>query len=341
LFADGDGKTGSSGTKAADGVKLDDGLTIPKSTCKGNKKALLIGINYFGTKAELRGCINDVTNVKALITGKFNFPTDDAHMRVLTDDDKNHAKPTRAEMIKAFQWLVDGAKENDSLFLHYSGHGGSQKDVDPNTDEADGMDETWCPVDYDTAGQIVDDDLYNMLVKPLPAGVRLTVISDACHSASVLDTPFLYTIDGNLAIHEVDMRKLAIEAAVKAGKAFMVGDKAAALKSGGDAVKALLQGPGKNNADAANRAVQIRPALADVIVFSGCLDHQTSADATIGGKPTGAMSWALIEVFNASLDLTYVDLLKQVRQKLDGKFQQIPQMSSGSKLKLADVKFIM
>jgi hypothetical protein len=60
-------------------------------------------------------------------------------MRVLTDDDKNHAKPTRAEMIKAFQWLVDGAKENDSLFLHYSGHGGSQKDVDPNTDEADGI----------------------------------------------------------------------------------------------------------------------------------------------------------------------------------------------------------
>jgi hypothetical protein len=112
-------------------------------------------------------------------------------------------------------------------------------------------------------------------------------------------------------------------------------------RAAGDAVKALLQGPGKSNADAANRAVQIRPALADVIVFSGCLDHQTSADATIGGKPTGAMSWALIEVFNASLDLTYVDLLKQVRQKLDGKFQQIPQMSSGSKLKLADVKFIM
>ena len=26
----------------------------------GRRKALLVGINYFGTKSELRGCINDV-----------------------------------------------------------------------------------------------------------------------------------------------------------------------------------------------------------------------------------------------------------------------------------------
>lgn len=46
--------------------QLDDGANIPLSTCDGNKKSLFIGINYFGSKAELRGCINDVTNIKRI-----------------------------------------------------------------------------------------------------------------------------------------------------------------------------------------------------------------------------------------------------------------------------------
>ena len=34
----------------------------------GNRKSLLIGINYPGSSAELRGCINDVKRMKAYIT---------------------------------------------------------------------------------------------------------------------------------------------------------------------------------------------------------------------------------------------------------------------------------
>ena len=62
------------------------------------------------------------------------------------------------------------------LYVHYSGHGGSQRDTDPNTDEVDGMDETLIPVDYEKAGVIVDDDIHAMLVAGLPQGVRLTAI---------------------------------------------------------------------------------------------------------------------------------------------------------------------
>ena len=32
--------------------------------------------------------------------------------------------PSRENILAAFQWLVDGAKAGDSLFMHYSGHGG-------------------------------------------------------------------------------------------------------------------------------------------------------------------------------------------------------------------------
>lgn len=37
-----------------------------------------------------------------------------------------------------------------------------------------------------------------------------------------------------------------------------------------------------------------RTSPAEVIAWSGCKDNQTSADATEGGRATGAMSWAFI-----------------------------------------------
>ena len=89
-------------------------------TGNGRKKAVLIGINYFGTKAELKGCINDVRNVTRFIKERYQF-TD---VVILTDDNSDPSKlPTKRNMIAAFQWLVKDAQPNDSLFVHYSGHG--------------------------------------------------------------------------------------------------------------------------------------------------------------------------------------------------------------------------
>jgi hypothetical protein len=44
--------------------------------------------------------------------------------------------------------------------------------------------------DYKTAGQIVDDELHNLLVRPLPAGVVLHCVIDACHSGTVMDLSY-------------------------------------------------------------------------------------------------------------------------------------------------------
>ena len=43
-------------------------------------------------------------------------------------------------------------------------------------DEDDGYDETLIPVDFKSAGQIVDDDVYKIVVKPMPEGVNCTVL---------------------------------------------------------------------------------------------------------------------------------------------------------------------
>lgn len=60
----------------------------PVSTCTGRKKALLIGINYRGQRGELRGCINDVTNVKNFLVKYRNWP-DNQDFVVLTEDQPN------------------------------------------------------------------------------------------------------------------------------------------------------------------------------------------------------------------------------------------------------------
>lgn len=52
---------------------------------------------------------------------------------------------------------MKGAKAGDSLFMHYSGHGGSVKDH--TGDEEDNKDETMVPVDYAKSGQIKDDEI--------------------------------------------------------------------------------------------------------------------------------------------------------------------------------------
>ena len=89
---------------------------------------------------------------------------------------------------------MNSAQPGDAVFCHYSGHGGKLRDDDG--DEADGYDETLVPVDYDTAGQIRDDDLFSKLIAPLPAGVVMTCLFDCCHSGTVLDLPFVFKADG-------------------------------------------------------------------------------------------------------------------------------------------------
>lgn len=90
------------------------------STCTGRRRALLIGINYFGQPNQLHGCINDVTNMSIFLHEKFGYRRGD--MVILTDDQQNPMSiPTKANILRAMQWLVRDAMPDDSLFIHFSG----------------------------------------------------------------------------------------------------------------------------------------------------------------------------------------------------------------------------
>lgn len=96
------------------------GYAFQYSNCTGRRKALLIGINYFGQRGQLRGCINDVKNMSAFLHENFGYQRDD--MVILTDDQQNPmSQPTKQNILRAMHWLVNGARPNDSLFFHYSG----------------------------------------------------------------------------------------------------------------------------------------------------------------------------------------------------------------------------
>ncbi|EZG59486.1 metacaspase [Gregarina niphandrodes] len=163
----------------------------------GRRKALLIGINYFGTRKELNGCVDDVYRMKNLITSVFGFVDDPLCMTLLTDRPgyNKRLSPSRRNCLGAMRWLVKDSGPGDLLFFHYSGHGGQKRNTKGT--ELTGFDETIMPLDYKTAGHITDDELNNVLVKDLPAGVRLVCVMDCCHSGSGLDLPYYWPIDAH------------------------------------------------------------------------------------------------------------------------------------------------
>lgn len=97
--------------------------------------------------------------------------------------------PTKENLRMAMRWLVSGCENGDSLVFHFSGHGVQR--LDPSGDEVDGFDEALCPLDFEANGTIVDDEINETLVQPLPRGVKLHALVDACHSGTVLDLPYL------------------------------------------------------------------------------------------------------------------------------------------------------
>lgn len=300
------------------GLQQSHGMQYQYSNNRGRRKALLIGINYIGSRNALHGCINDARAMSAYIQQNHGYSSDDTV--ILTDDQPNPMSiPTKANMIRAMQWLVADARPNDCLFFHYSGHGGETRDLDG--DEDDGMDEVVYPVDFEIAGHIVDDMMHDIMVRPLPPGCRLTAFFDSCHSGTALDLPFMYSTQGTLK--EPNMAKDLGKSAMGALMSYDSGDIFGAFNSLSSGFNRMMNGGSANR----ERVRQMKASPADVISFSGCKDDQTSADASQGSIQAGAMSYSFLEVMSRQPNQTYYSLLNNVRSVMMGRFQQKPQLS--------------
>ena len=155
------------------------------------KKALLIGINYFKTEYELSSCISDTENLKNFLIHNKYFTSEE--IITMTDQMKDTLYPTKANILIQLNNLVVFATNNKDkkvlLFILYSGHGSNMNKKD------DDVNEVWCPVDFNKAGFIGDDDIRKNIINKLPANVKIVLLSDSYHCGSVIDLKYIYKVD--------------------------------------------------------------------------------------------------------------------------------------------------
>lgn len=211
------------------------------------------------------------------------------------------------------------------------GHGGQTPDEDG--DEEDGYDEVIYPVDFRQAGHITDDEMHRIMVNPLQPGVRLTAIFDSCHSGSALDLPYVYSTQGLLK--EPNLAKEAGQGLLGVVSAYARGDMGSVVSTAVDFFKKATKGE-----QAYQRSKQTKTSPADVIMWSGSRDDQTSQDASVAGQATGAMSWAFITALKKNPQQSYVQLLNSIRDELATKYTQKPQLSSSHPLGMSQCPLI-
>ena len=124
-------------------------------------------------------------------------------------------------------------------------------------------------MNFRQVGYIVDDEMHRIMVQPLEAGVRLTAIFDSCHSGTALDLPYIYSTQGILK--EPNLAK-------EAGQGLL---GVISQKSQGDlgGVSTKLMGffkKAQRGDDAYNKTMATKTCPADVIMWSGSKDDQTS-----------------------------------------------------------------
>jgi metacaspase-1 len=139
--------------------------------------SLHIGVNrcnpdhYGGWDRPLSSCENDADTMLAIATAR-GFEA-----RQLKSE-----QATRGAVREAISQAADTLRPGDLFVVSYSGHGGQVRDFDG--DEQDRKDDTWCLYD----GQLLDDEL-SVLYAGFRERVRVLVLSDSCHSGTMLKRP--------------------------------------------------------------------------------------------------------------------------------------------------------
>lgn len=261
------------------------------------KKALLVGINDYKSVSDLRGCVNDVTNMRSILKNYFGFSN--RNVRVLLD-----SRATKQGILDRLQWLTSGAKAGDFLFFHFSGHGSQIRDRGPKDELSDNMDELICPYDMDWNGTFITDDDLNAIFSKLPKGLLLEVVLDSCHSGTGLR-------DINLG------RPPELGPPTETLPRFLPPplDIVCRYEGEEDELKPM------------KRLMREREAVHHIL-WSGCKDNQTSADAYIAGSYNGAFTYYFCKhIRDSNNSLIRSELLKRIRDSLSHNgYSQTPQL---------------
>jgi hypothetical protein len=262
------------------------------------KKGLLVGINRYQVPgADLRGCLNDVQDVRDVLVDVCGFPP--SGLTALTDLDA-----TKAAIQRSLEELVTTARPGDVVFMLYAGHGSSVSDT--SGDETDLRDEILCPTDLDWQDPLLDDWL-RALFDRVAEGVNLTVVMDCCHSGS-----------NTRALRPPDSRE-PVERFLPCPIDLQPIDEGRSLRD-------ALRRP-RHTLVATGPGTDVRELPLSEILITACRDDQTAADAYIDGGFHGALTHSLVRVLRGAGDrLTYRDLHQEAVQLMRDQYDQVPQL---------------
>jgi hypothetical protein len=250
--------------------------------------SLHIGLNrvdpkhYAGWDGQLQACEADADDM-ASIAKKAGF----ASTLLLTK------KATRDVVIAAIKAAAKKLKTGDIFFLTYSGHGGQVPDK--NGDEQDLEDETWCLFD----GELIDDELWELWAG-FKKDVRVLVLSDSCHSGTVVRAAYDELTRAGVTRKPVSRAKGGADPVFRAMpddvalRTYRVNQKFY------DKVQDTLP-------------EQPSPVDANVRLISGCQDNQLSQDGAFNGLFTGT----LLRVWNnGKFDGAYNDFHRAILKRM-------------------------
>lgn len=142
------------------------------------KKALLIGINYYRSlQPKLKGCIDDIVNMRNLLVDAYAYDLSD--ITLLRDDIINpKLMPTKRNIIDALNNLVANSSTYTEFWFLYSGHGANIE-----------KDSVIIPSDYSIAGVITDNELYAIFKN---TKCRCFLLFDSCNSGNIVELPWRY-----------------------------------------------------------------------------------------------------------------------------------------------------
>lgn len=265
-------------------------------------RALLVGINAY-KDAPLSGCVNDVVDMASYLTQEAKF--DPSGIRLLVD-----SRATKAAIEERLKWLVRGTKPGDRLVFHYSGHGTQVADRNGG-DEIDRLDEVICPVNFDwTEPHLIRDDFFADLFKSVPAGVKFAWIADCCHSGTLTRDFF--------APRASTKKTKSKKSAVVLGARF--------LTPPADHLWRVHVARGMEMAAGKIQKTIAASAKLNVQFVSGCRDNQTSADASFGNRPNGALTYYLLKSLRAKKGAPFSSIVTTTRTSLArAGFDQVPQ----------------
>ena len=186
---------------------------------------------------------------------------------------------------------------------------------DLNLDEFDRADEAFCPYDLAPLGSqwdrdhlIVDDELHDLLVR-LPSSILLEVFLDTCHSGAGLRAADLL----------MDRRPRYLPP---------------------PSVEAFRDIEFRRAQPAHQKLLE--KGLSHHILWTGCKESQTAADAFLQGDWHGAFTWHFCREARASGNhLSRAKVLAKVRSDLSaGHFTQTPQLDCEAVTRHAVIKAI-